>query len=155
MRTLPGAIPGKVEAGFPSGIAARNVMIYLVASDAAAALDFYARAFDAEEVTRWVDPESGKVGHAEFRLQDQSFFIADNYAAMERIGVRSPDQLGGTPLTIWLRVDDLEATRDRALEAGATLLVPIETMRDEQGRRCRIQDPAGHVWTLVSRIAMA
>lgn len=136
-----------------------RVMICLVAGDAAAALDFYKAAFGAEEVMRWIDPEEGpnrgKIGHAEFRVGGQTFYIADGYGAMEAIGVKSPARLGGVPLTIWLQVDDLEAARDRAIAAGARLLEPVETMTVEEGRRCRIADPAGYVWTLVARTAMA
>lgn len=136
-----------------------RVMLYLVAGDAAAALDFYKAAFDAEEVMRWVDPEEGpnqgKIGHAEFRVGGQTLYIADGYDVMESIGVKSPSQLGGTPLTIWLEVDDLEAALQRALDAGARLLAPIEAMTVEEGRRCRIADPVGYVWTLVARTALA
>jgi len=125
--------------------------IYLVASDAAKALDFYVKGLGAEEITRWIDPENGKIGHSEFRLGHQHLFLADDYAGMEALGVKSPGKLGGTSLTLWLEVDDLEAARDRAVKAGARLLADIETMSVAQGRRCRIADPAGHVWTLTGR----
>ncbi len=125
-----------------------DVVIYLIARDAAKALDFYVAGLGAVEIERWIDPENGKVGHAEFRIGTQHLFLADDYASMEVLGVKSPAALGGTSLNLWIRVDDLDAALARALAAGAKLLVPIETMTVDEGRRCRIADPAGHVWTL-------
>ena len=54
-----------------------DVSIYLIADDAAKVLDFYVAGLGAEEITRWVDPENGKIGHAEFRIGSQTLFIAD------------------------------------------------------------------------------
>ncbi len=122
--------------------------IYLIASDAAQALDFYVRGLGAEEIARWVDPKNGKIGHGEFKLGGRHLFLADDYDEMQALGVKSPARLGGTSLTLWLEVDDLEAARDRAVTAGAKLLAGIETTGVAQGRRCRLADPAGHVWTL-------
>jgi PhnB protein len=120
----------------------------LIARNAAETLDFYVAGLGAEEVMRWVDPGNGKIGHSEVRIGGQTLYLADEYDSMRQIGVDSPASLGGTSLTIWLEVDDLEAALDRAVKAGAKVLVPIETMTVDEGRRCRIADPAGHVWTL-------
>ena len=128
-----------------------EVSIRLIARNAAEALDFYVAALGAEEVMRWIDPENGKIGHSEFRIGGHLLYLADEYPSMQKIGVTSPAALGGTSLTIWLRVDDLEAVLQRALKAGAKLLVPIEAMTVDDGRRCRIADPAGHVWTLIGK----
>ncbi len=125
-----------------------DVSIYLIADNAAKALDFYVAGLGAEEVERWVDPENGKIGHAEFRLGTQRLFIADGYASMEALGVKSPAALGGTSLSLWIRVADVEQAQERAVKAGAKLLVPVETMTVDEGRRCRIADPAGYLWTL-------
>lgn len=122
--------------------------IYLIARNAAEALDFYVAGLGAEEITRWIDPENGKIGHSEFRLGGQHLFLADEYAQMAALGVKSPAALGGTTLNLWLAVEDLERARDRAVASGARLLVDIETMSVAGGRRCRLADPAGHVWTL-------
>jgi PhnB protein len=122
--------------------------IYLIARDAAKALDFYVAGLGGEEITRWIDPENGKIGHSEFRLGDQHLFLADGYGSMAALGVKSPAELGGTTVNLWLAVEDLESARDRAVAAGAKLLVDIETMTVDVGRRCRIADPAGHIWTL-------
>lgn len=125
--------------------------IYLIAGDAAKALDFYVRGLGAEELVRWIDPDNGRIGHSEFKLGDQHLFLADDYESMQALGVASPAKLGGTSLTLWLEVDDLEAARDRAVAAGARLLADIQTMSVAEGRRCRLADPAGHVWTLTGK----
>ena len=62
--------------------------------------------------------------------------------------MKSPAALGGTSLSLWIRVADVEQAQERAVKAGAKLLVPVETMTVDEGRRCRIADPAGYLWTL-------
>jgi PhnB protein len=103
---------------------------YLSVSDARKALDFYQAAFGAVEMMRWVDPDNGKIGHAE-------------------IGVRSPLSLGGSSFQFWLTVDDVEAATERAVAAGGKLLRPVEQSAQD-GRRSRVQDPSGHIWTISS-----
>ena len=125
-----------------------DASIYLLAHNAATVLDFYVAGLGAVEIMRWVDPENGKIGHSEFRIGTQHLFLADAYPSMDALGVKSPAALGGTSVNIWIRVDDVEAAQARAVAAGAELLVPVETMSVDEGRRCRIADPAGHVWTL-------
>jgi PhnB protein len=125
-----------------------DVSIYLIARDAEKALDFYVAGLGAVEIMRWIDPENGKIGHSEFRIGSQRLFLADEYPSMDALGVKSPAALGGTSLNLWIEVADVAAARERALKAGAKLLVPVETMSVDEGRRCRITDPAGHVWTL-------
>ncbi|SRR5579885_655870 len=122
--------------------------IYLIATPAAAALDFYVKGLGAKEVERWIDPENGKVGHAEIRFGDCSLYVADSYAVMEKIGVKSPRALGGTTVNIWLQVGDLDVALKRAVDAGAQITRPVENNPNEGGRRARISDPAGHAWTL-------
>jgi PhnB protein len=125
-----------------------DASINLIARDAARVLDFYVAGLGAVEIERWIDPQNGKVGHSEFRIGTQHLFLADEYPSMDALGVRSPSALGGTSVNIWIRVDDVEAAQARAVAAGAVLLVPVETMTVDEGRRRRIKDPAGHVWTL-------
>lgn len=128
-----------------------DVSFRLIARNAAETLDFYVAGLGAEEIMRWIDPENGKIGHSEVRIDGQTLYLADEYPSMQKIGVDSPASLGGTSLTIWLQVDALEAAADRAVKAGGKLLESIETMSVTDGRRCRIADPAGHVWTLMGK----
>lgn len=124
-----------------------DVVIYLVAHDAAKAMEFYVKGLGAEEVSRWVDPANGKIGHSEFRIGRQSLFLADEYPAMEAIGVKSPAALGGTSVGFWIDVPELEAAIERARAGGGRVVEGIQPAT-EGGRRCRIADPAGHIWTL-------
>jgi PhnB protein len=125
-----------------------DVSVYLIARDAAKALDFYVSGLGAIEIVRWIDPENGKIGHAEFRIGTQHLFLADEYDSMGALGVKSPSSLGGTSLNLWIEVTDVAAALDRAVNAGAVPLVPVETMSAAEGHRCRVRDPAGHLWTL-------
>lgn len=125
--------------------------MYLIASPAAEALDFYVKGLGAEEVERWIDPDNGKVGHAEIRLGGTSLYVADSYGVMEKIGVKSPRTLGGTTVNIWFQVDNLDAALKRAVAAGAKITRDIEVNPNEGGRRARISDPAGHAWTLTEK----
>lgn len=125
-----------------------DVSIYLIASNAAKALDFYVAGLGAVEIMRWIDPDNGRIGHSEFRIGSQRLFLADGYESMAALGVKSPSLLGGTSVNLWIEVSDVLAAQERAVKAGAQLLVPVETMTVDEGRRCRVADPAGHVWTL-------
>jgi PhnB protein len=128
-----------------------QVMIYLCASNAAELLDFYKAAFAAEELMRWVDPgpgkNQGKIGHSEIRIGSQMFYVVDGYDEMGELGFKSPAALGGSPVIVWLHVDDLAGALARALAAGAKLLKPIHSS-EHSNPRCRIADPSGHIWTL-------
>ena len=79
---------------------------YLIISGAAAAIDFYKRAFGATEVLRMPDPSGQKIGHAELKIGDASFMLADEYPDM---GHRSPASLGGTPVfSCWSTVENVD-----------------------------------------------
>lgn len=130
----------------PSSTAARAAIAYLIAHDAAGAIDFYKGAFGATEIVRLVDP-SGKVMHAEMRIGDAALMLADEFPDM---GYRSPRSLGGSPVSLLLYVDDVDALFARALAAGATETMPVEDQFDGD-RRGTLTDPFGHVWLLATR----
>lgn len=122
---------------------ATAVIPYLTASGAAAALDWYAEAFGAEEQYRVAGPD-GLLGHAEFRIGDAVFYLSDEHPAM---GVVSPSTLGGTPFALHLTVADVDALFARAVGAGAT--VQMEPADQPHGaRHGTIVDPYGHRWML-------
>src|ERR1041385_3394290 len=91
---------------------------YLIVNDAAAAIDFYKAAFGATELFRMADP-SGKVGHAEIKIGDSPIMLADEYPEMKYLG---PESLGGTPVSILLYVEDVDALAAQAVAAGATVI---------------------------------
>lgn len=125
----------------------RGATPYLCVKGAADALRFYVEAFGAVETMRLVDPNDGRVGHAEIRIGDAVVMLADEYPEMR---ILSPATLGGSPVTIHLYVPDVDAFVARAVVAGATLARPVadQFYGDRAGR---ITDPFGHVWHLATR----
>jgi PhnB protein len=120
---------------------------YLTVRGAAAALDFYRRVFDAQEVMRMPSPD-GKIGHAEFKIGNSRIMIADEYPDM---GVRSPQSIGGTPVGIYLYVDDVDDRVSRAVAAGAKVLRPVED-KFYGDRSGSLEDPFGHTWHVATHI---
>jgi len=118
-----------------------SVTPYLIVKGGARAIDFYERAFDARELFRMMRA-NGHVGHAELKIGDSRVMLADEHP---EIGARSPRSIGGSPVTIHLYVEDVDATVARAVAAGATLTRPIadQFYGDRNGG---LTDPFGHVW---------
>ncbi|NUZ06005.1 VOC family protein [Piscinibacter koreensis] len=129
----------------PDGYSA--VTPYLICAGAADAIDFYKRAFGAEESFRMNAPD-GRVGHAEIRIGGAVIMLADEHP---EIGARGPRSIGGSPVGIMLYVDDVDATVARAADAGATVTRPVETQfyGDRMGG---ITDPFGHVWHIGTHV---
>jgi PhnB protein len=120
---------------------------YLCCKGAARALEFYVKVFGGTELTRWTDPSTGTIGHAEVRLADSVLMLADEHP---EIGVLSPQSLGGSPVALHLYVADVDAVAREAVAAGGTLLRPVADQ--EYGERgCKLADPFGHVWMIATR----
>jgi PhnB protein len=118
-----------------------SVTPYLILSGAADAIEFYKSAFGAAEVMRMPAP-GGKVGHAEVEIGGSRIMLADEYPDM---GYRGPKAIGGTPVTLHLYVDDVDAVARQAVAAGAKELRPVKDQfyGDRSGS---FEDPFGHVW---------
>jgi PhnB protein len=118
---------------------------YLIVNDAARALEFYKRAFNAKEVMRLAGPD-GKVMHAEMKVGDSPIMLADEFPEM---GARSPQSFGGSPVSILLYVDDVDARFSQAIAAGATVqrAVTDQFYGDRSGT---LIDPFGHVWSIAT-----
>jgi PhnB protein len=118
-----------------------SVTPYLTIKDAARAIEFYKQAFGATEMFRMARPD-GRVGHAELKIGDSPVMLSDEFPEM---GARSPQTLGGTPVTIHLYVEDVDAVVRRAVGAGARLTRPVadQFYGDRNGS---VTDPFGHVW---------
>jgi len=114
---------------------------YLIVRDAARAIEFYKKAFGAMELMRMADP-SGKIGHAEIKIGDSPIMLADEVPGM---GHRSPESLGGSPVSILLYVEDVDAVFNQAVAAGAKVQRPLadQFYGDRTGG---VTDPFGHVW---------
>jgi PhnB protein len=124
-----------------------SITPYLIVRGGAAAIDFYARAFGAEELFRMAGPD-GKVGHAEIRIGDSIVMLADEHPEMDAVG---PDTLGGTSVSLLIYLEDVDARFARALAAGATQVRPVQNQfyGDRSGT---LKDPFGHKWTLATHV---
>jgi PhnB protein len=137
MTTEVQRIPDRYKAATP----------YLCIKDAAAALEFYKRAFGVTETMRLADP-SGKVMHAEMLIGEAPVMMSDEWPEM---GFRSPKAIGGTPVTIYVYVEDVDALAARAAEAGAEVLQPVGD-KFYGDRSVQLRDPFGHVWSFATHI---
>jgi uncharacterized glyoxalase superfamily protein PhnB len=119
----------------------------LTVNDGAAAIEFYKRAFRATERSRLVDPESGKIGHAELTINGALIILSDEYPQFNK----SPRTLGGTAVKLGLMSADVDADFDRAVKAGAEVLRPL-TNEFYGHRSGTLRDPFGHEWTISEEI---
>jgi PhnB protein len=119
---------------------------HLVVGDAAAAIDFYVKAFGAVELGRVPRPD-GKLVHAALRINGSLVMLNDDFPEVCGGKSMTPKSLGGTPVTIHLTVTDVDAKFQQALDAGATVVAPLEDQfwGDRYGV---VEDPFGHHWSL-------
>jgi uncharacterized glyoxalase superfamily protein PhnB len=118
---------------------------HIIVNDAAKAIDFYKRAFNAEEIACLPDP-GGKIMHAQIKIGDSHVMIADEYPDM---GVRSPLAIGGSAVTLNLYVPDVDKVFNQAVGAGATAAMPVadQFWGDRYGK---LTDPFGHHWSVAT-----
>ena len=124
-----------------------TVTPYVAVRGAAAAIGFYEEAFGAREIFRWADPD-GRIRHAEVVIGDSPVMLTDE---APEFGMNSPHSLGGSPVHMFLYVEDADAVFDRAISAGATELMPVEDSSDGD-RRGGVTDPFGHVWYIGTHV---
>jgi PhnB protein len=120
---------------------------YLVVKGASQAIEFYKKAFGAQEILRLPMPDGKSLMHASVKIGDSVLFLADE--CPERGGL-GPQGLGGTPVTIHLYVEDVDALFDQAVTAGAKVCMPPENTF-WGARYGRLTDPFGHSWSLASQ----
>ncbi len=122
-----------------------TVTPYLYVNNAAGAIEFYKKAFNAEELMRHPGP-GGKIMHSEFRVGDSIIMMADEFPEM---GVKSPQAYGGSPVSLCLYVTDVDARFNQALAAGAKVVRPLKDQfyGDRSGT---LTDPFGHTWTIAT-----
>ncbi|MCX5010350.1 VOC family protein [Streptomyces sp. NBC_00555] len=124
-----------------------RVTPYLCIDGAAAAIEFYVSVLGARERMRMAAP-GGKIGHAELELGNSVIMLADEYPDM---GFRSPKSVGGTPVTLHVYVEDVDAVFAEALAQGAT---ELRSIKDEfyGDRTGQFEDPFGHRWNIATHI---
>lgn len=120
---------------------------YLVVKGGARAIEFYARAFGARELFRMPRPDGG-IGHAELQIGDSRVMLADE---APEVNARSPETIGGSPVTLMLYVEDVDATVARAVAAGGRVTRPVadQFYGDRSGA---VTDPFGHVWFVATHV---
>jgi len=120
---------------------------YLIVEGAARALDFYKDVFGATEQMRMAGP-AGRVAHAEIRIGDSVVMLADEVPDM---GYRGPKGYGGSAVSLMVYVDDVDATFQRALAAGAIERRAVQNQfyGDRSGT---LEDPFGHIWTVSTHV---
>jgi PhnB protein len=123
-----------------------TVTPYLMVRGADRAIDFYKRAFGAEELMRMPGPDGKSIMHAELRIGDSPIFLADEFPDM---GSGSPQSVGGTAISLHLYVEDVDAAFKQAVSAGATVQMPVADMfwGDRYGK---LIDPFGHQWGMAT-----
>ena len=124
-----------------------SVSPMLTVSDGAAAIDFYVKAFDAEELGRVPGPDGKKLFHAALRINGSLVMLNDDFPEMTDGKSMTPTALGGSPVSIHLTVTDVDAKFQKAVDAGATVVMPLEDAfwGDRYGE---LRDPFGHLWSM-------
>ena len=122
-----------------------SVTPYLIVSGASDAIAFYKKALGAQEVMRLADP-GGKVHHAEIKIGDSRIMLADEHPEIQAL---SPKTVGGSPVSIHLYVEDVDAAVERAVAAGAKLVRPVadQFYGDRTGG---VEDPFGYRWFIAT-----
>jgi PhnB protein len=120
---------------------------YLAVGEAAAAIEYYEKAFGAKEIVR-MDAPGGKIGHAELKIGDSVVMLSDPFP---QASTRAPKELGGSSVGIFMYVEDVDAVVKQAVDAGAT--VTMEVADQFWGDRFgSITDPFGHVWSIATHV---
>jgi PhnB protein len=119
---------------------------HLVVKGAAKAIEFYKKAFGAEEMKRMPGPDGKSLIHADLKIGNSRLLLVDEFPEMD---CRSPQSIGGSPVTIHMFVKDVDATFERALAAGGEVRMPLadQFWGDRYGV---LKDPFGHIWSIAT-----
>lgn len=124
-----------------------TVTASLIVKGGVAAIEFYKKAFGAQEIYRFPGPDNKSIMHAELKIGNSHVMLCDE---MPQMNCRSPQSLGGTGIYIYMYVEDADATYTKAIAAGAKPTMPI--MDAFWGDRFgQVQDPFGHIWGIATR----
>jgi PhnB protein len=121
----------------------------LIVKGAQKAIEFYKEAFGAEVKSVMTSPDGKMVVHSEIKIGDSLIFVNDEYPDM---GARGPQSIGGTPVSLNMYVEDADAVFERAVAAGATVVMPLadQFWGDRWGM---VTDPFGHMWSVATHVA--
>jgi len=132
----------KAQSPVPKGY--HTITAQLVLDNAAQAIEWYKKALGAQEVSRAVGPD-GKIMHAELQIGDSRIMVND-----PMMGAKTAKQLGGSPMSLWLYVENADTLFNRAVAAGGEVKMPLGDQF--WGDRCGgFADPQGYTWTIATR----
>jgi len=137
---------GTVKA-IPDGYHSVTPFLIIPGGKASQALDFYQRAFGAKEVMRMPRPD-GRIAHAEIQLGDSRIMLCDEDSKMEAYG---PSHYGGSPITLYVYLKDVDAHTKQATAGGAKVIRPLED-QFYGDRTAALEDPFGHRWHFATHI---
>jgi PhnB protein len=120
---------------------------YLAVEDAAQAIEYYKNAFGATERIRMQAPD-GSIGHAELDIGDSVLMLSDPFP---QSSTKPPKELGGSSVSVFMYVEDVDAVVNQAVDAGATVLMEVadQFWGDRFGT---VQDPFGHTWSIATHV---
>jgi PhnB protein len=129
-----------------------NFVPHIVCSNAAAAIDFYKKAFGATELARHIAPGTNKIMHASLSVHGGVLMLNDDFAAEMGHKSETPEALGGCPVTLHLQVENADAAWAQATEAGAEVIFPLKDQfwGDRYGA---LRDPFGFKWSIGQTIS--
>ncbi|MER5176170.1 MAG: VOC family protein [Candidatus Nitrosocosmicus sp.] len=125
-----------------------SITPYLTVKNGSQAIDFYKKAFEAKELVRMMTPDGKSIAHAELKIGDSAFMLADEIPEMKNL---SPTTLGGSSSGIFLYVEDVDKTFNQAVSEGSKVVDPVKDQfwGDRHGS---IEDPFGHRWSISTHI---
>jgi PhnB protein len=125
----------------------QSVVPYLAVDDAKKAIEFYKRAFGANEHVLMHGPD-GMVAHCELQIGDSVIMLADPFP---HSATRPPKEIGGTTISLFMYAEDVDETIQTAADAGATITMPAEDQfwGDRMGQ---VKDPFGHLWQIATHV---
>lgn len=120
----------------------------LIVQNGLKAIEYYRKVFGAHVRGPMMTPDGNSVAHAELQIGDSKLMLSDEFPEMKML---SPASVGGTPVSLYVYVDDVDKTFDLAVAEGATVLNPVadQFWGDRHGN---IVDPFGHVWSIATHI---
>ena len=119
---------------------------YLVVRNAEKAIEFYKKAFSAEERFRMHGPDGKTIMHAELKIGDSVFMLTEESPDMKSL---SPESIGGSPISLYVYVKDVDGVFNQAVSEGATVIHPVKDQfyGDRSGY---LKDPFGHLWSIAT-----
>jgi PhnB protein len=120
----------------------------LSVKDGSKAIEYYKKVFGAKERGTMMMPDGKSIAHAELEIGDSRIMLSDEFPEMKCL---SPKSIGGSPVSLYLYVDDVDKTFNLAVSEGAKVLDPLKDQfwGDRHGS---IEDPYGHVWSIATRV---